>query len=216
MAGRIPSFLSSSKLVIKMGQSTLAYATSLTFSDDMANVPVGGIGSMNFHTNEPVGYLGRGSIVITQYSDKVYNLLKQINNPQAGVTAANKAALPDNLRSDKQNSEVRDGNSLLIKEYFSPLDILSQRTFDIEVYERSADGSLSDLNGNGPINEATGAAQDNGIGALYILKDCRMTSYNLSFTPGQLLSEAVSFLCLSVIDSQSESGTKLISYKEQA
>jgi len=214
MSGRIPSFLSSSKLVIKIGQSTLAYATSLTFSDDMTNVPVGGIGSYNYHTNEPVGYLARGSMVITQYSDKVYNQLKAINNPAAGVTAANKAALPDNLRADKQNSEVRDGNSMLIQEYFSPVALLTQRTFDIEVYERDANGGLQDLNGNGPINEATGQIQDNGVGALYILKDCRMTSYNLSFTPGQLLSEAVSFLCLSVLDSQAEAGTKLISYKE--
>lgn len=202
MSGRIPSFLSSSKLVIKIGDSTLAYATSLTFSDDMTNIPVGGIGSFNYHTNEPVGYLARGSLVITQYSDKVYNRIRTID----------KAHLPDNLQSQKQNSEVRDGNSLLIKEYFNPVDLMVQRTFDIEVYERNTAG-IADLNGTGPL-DSNGNVIENGVGALYILKDCRMTSYNLSFTPGQLLGEAVSFLCLSVIDSQSETASKLISYKE--
>jgi hypothetical protein len=194
MAGRLPSYLNSARLVIRIGENTIAYATSLNFSDDMANVPVGGIGSFNFHTNEPVSYLGRGSMVITQYSDKVYNVLKNLST--------DKKNLPDNLRQSKQNQEVRDGNSMLIKEYFSPVALLTQRSFDIEVYERSADGSLLEL------------TTDSGIGALYVLKDCRMTSYNLSFTPGQLLSEAISFLCLSVIDTQAEKASKLISYKE--
>jgi hypothetical protein len=201
MAGRLPSFLNSARLVIRIGDTTIAYATSLNFSDDMANVPVGGIGSFNFHTNEPVSYLGRGSMVITQYSDKVYNVLK----------ANNVKGLPSNLTADKQNSTedgvvattARDGNSMLIKEYFSPIALLTQRSFDIAVYERNGAGEIANLN-----------ATASKVGALYFLKDCRMTSYNLSFTPGQLLSEAVTFLCLSVLDSQAEQASKLISYKE--
>jgi hypothetical protein len=198
MAGQLPSFLSSAKLEIRIGGSVIAYATSLSFSDDMSNVPVGGIGSFSYATNEPVGYLARGSMVITQYSDKVLSALKKVA-PPVGSTASPDSALPANLQTAKSNSAVRDGNSMLIQEYFSPVALLTQRTFDIEIYEKGASGTV-DLKSQA------------GVGALYIIKDCRMTGYNLSFTPGQLLSESVSFLSLSVLDSQSEQGTKLQPY----
>ena len=183
MAGQLPSYLSSSQLEIRLGDNVLAYCQNLAWTDDMTNVPVGGVGAYSFHSLEPVAYMGRGSMTITHYSKAIFDVLKDIPG-----------ALPENLAGTTV-PDGRDGNTLLIPEFFNPVQLLISRTFDVNVYERSLDTSASRL------SPATSRV-------IYTLKDCRMTNMSLTFTPGSLINMVASFLCLHVIDHTAEDSFK--------
>lgn len=186
MSGLLPSFLSAAQLEVRIGNTVLAYCQNMSWTDDMTTVPVGGIGSYSFHSLEPVGYIGRGSMTITHYSSAIFNVLKSISN-----------ALPENLRGT-QTQEGRDGNSLLVQEFFNPVQLLISRTFDINIYERSFTR-----------DSTSGEIQANSTSRiLWTLKDCRMTNLSLTFTPGSLINQVASFLCLSVIDHTAEDSFK--------
>lgn len=180
MAGFLPSFQSSAQLEIHVGGMELAYCQNLSWVDDMTTVPVGGIGAYSFHALEPVGYIGRGSMTITHYSKAVFDRIKNV----AG-------ALPGNITNGVPNG--RDGNSLLLTEWFNPIRLIVSRTFDVKVYERAF--------ANGEIGGAPSRPS-------YTLKDCRMTNLSLTFTPGSLVNQVASFLCMSVIDHTAEDTLK--------
>jgi hypothetical protein len=78
-----------------------------------------------------------------------------------------------------------DGNSMLVGPQFNPSKLLISRTFDIEVYERKADGATT----VGDLGER-----------VFLIHNCRMTSYSITFTPGQLVSENIGFICIRVQD----------------
>jgi hypothetical protein len=118
MAGQISSFLSSGKLIIRMGNLTLAHATNLSFSDRMSVAPVGGIGSFSADALEPLQYSSGGSMTLTVYTEQCYTALAALN-----------AQMPSRVAR-------AEGNSLLTKNGFSPLHLLISRSFDIDVYER--------------------------------------------------------------------------------
>lgn len=177
MSGLLPSFLSSAQLEIRIGNTVLAYCQNLSFTDDMATVPVGGIGSYTMHALEPVGYMGRGSMTITHYSKAVLNKIKN-----------DTSAFPKNIVTNSQNGD--DGNSLLRSEFFNPIRLIMSRTFNINVYERA-------------IN-TTGNLGSNSGRKAFQLQGCRMTNLSLTFTPGSLINQTVSFLCMGVVDITSE------------
>ena len=180
MAGQIPSFLSGSRLSIKIGETVIAYAQNLSFSDNMTVQPVGQIGSYGFQTLEPTGYIARGTMTVTNYSDQILNRLQQINEN----------AVVGNLRqTDSSANAAQQGNSLLVKEFFSPLDLILSRTFDLEVYQRNpeqADGGGFEVNNFGNL--------------IYVIQNCRMANYSIGFTPGSLVNETISFISVGVQD----------------
>jgi len=188
MAGQIPSFLSGSKLEIRIGTAQIAYAQNLAFTDDMQVQPVGGIGSYSYHALEPTGYLGRGSMTLTHYSDRVRNALL------AAGGGANDTMLPGNLKATGVNQTEADGNSMLRAEYFSPVRLLTSQSFDIVVYERGVDPAAG-VPTNGDLLKNT---------ILYTLRNCRLATYNIGFTPGSMVNETVSFMCTSISDHRAE------------
>lgn len=196
MSNLLPSFLSSSKLLIKVGSLTYAYAQALSFTDDMTVQPVGGIGAYNYHTLEPTGYMGRGTMTITHYSNAVLKELQKANNADQSINA-----VPPNLaKADTTDSSGRgtsDGNSLLRKGYFSPVHLILSLTFDIKIYERT----VKEITTQKDLDSEAGSL-------IYTLKDCRMTNYAMNFTPGSLVNETVSFLCFGILDESSESVAK--------
>lgn len=180
MAGLLPSFLSAAQLEIRIGDKVLAYCQNLSWTDDMTTTPVGGIGAYSFHALEPVGYIGRGSMAITHFSSLAMN--------RNAATENN--ALPANLAGKTANT-TRDGNSLMVQQFFSPAEILVSRTFDVNIYERR--------DPNGSLDENT---------HIYTLKNCRMTNLSMTFTPGTLVNQVVSFLCMHVVDLTMEDNFK--------
>lgn len=171
MAGIVSSFVNGSQLEIQLGDRVLAYAQGLSFNEDMTVVPVGGIGSHSHHALEPTQYIASGSMIVTRYSDK--------------ILGADGKPIPDIQKPGVKAPKgvKRDGNSLLISSQFSPHTLIYAPTVDIKVFSR------------------TSGSQDNkDKELLYTLRDCRFTGYSFSFTPGSLMQEVVTFLCIEVED----------------
>jgi len=187
MANQVPSFLASSKLIIKVAGKTVAYAQNLSFSDDMSVFPVGGIGSINNHALEPSMYMGRGQMTITNYSDVI--------NDELSITTR-----PGNINSYKKSASDGDGNSMLRNYFLNPIMLLLCTTFDIDVYERLYS---EDINNTQSFND---------YGALvYRLEDCRINRYNIGWNVGSKVNETVGFVCLSVLDKSSSNESSKIS-----
>jgi hypothetical protein len=171
MAGLIPSFASGSTLVIQVGKTRVAYATNLTFVDDVTHAPIGGIGSYSYDSLEPTQYLARGSFTMQRYSKPAYD---------ANVSTDTNKGNQNPARSSV-SAGVPDGNSMLWGSQFNPSGLLLGKTFDILVYEKSTNGTYMD-------------------DPLFTIKDCRLTGYSISFTPGQTVSENLNFMAILIQD----------------
>lgn len=174
MAGLIPSFASGSTLVIRVGDRQVAYATSLSFVDDVSHAPIGGIGSYSYDALEPTQYIARGSFTIQRYAGSAHGA-----NSDLGTTQSNLA--PNPARSAANGPNNPDGNSMLYGSQFNPTGLLLSKTFDINVYEKLTKDTLAPV-------------------ALFTIRNCRMTGYSIGFTPGQTVSENISFTCILIED----------------
>jgi len=184
---QVPAFLTSSKLIITINGEVIAFAQNLSFTDDMMVQPVGGIGGINNYALEPTGYMGRGQMTITTYSDKTLNNITTEKAP---------GPLKDASVSD---NKTYDGNSMLRHGFFNPLMILISSTFDIDVYERffNEDGTFDEEN-------KVSSVYDSQSIKLYTLESCRMNRYNIGFTPGSKVNETVGFICSGITDHRAE------------
>lgn len=188
MAGFIPSFLNGSKVAIRIGTKVIAFAQNVSISDDMQVQPVGGIGSYSYQSLEPTGYMARGSLTLTHYSNLVLNALN-----------ANSHNIPASLQTvaaDAASNSAADGNSLLMAEFFSPARLLLSRSVDLDFYERqpSAIDTIQDFGFAG--------ADGTGISPIYRLQNVRFTNYSIGFTPGSLVQESYQFLATGLLDSR--------------
>ena len=190
MAGLVSSFVSGNQLKISIGQRDFAFAQGLSFTEDMTQVPVGGIGSASYHALEPTQYMASGSMILTRYSNNFIQFATQGGQPVYGAPSS----LPQPLQQG--NDASNDGNSMLIDTQFSPHLMLFGATFDIKVFNRIT-GSYTEEN------------------QMFTLHDCRLTGYSFSFTPGQLVQEVVTFLCINVQDHQLTSDSEYTPYNIQ-
>lgn len=201
MSGLIPSFLNGSRCVIKIGGKEIAYTQNLSISDDMSLTPVGGIGAYNYQANEPTGYMIRGSMSITNYSDIALNANKTALNAVDGNGGALsfqggnpvKAAQSDSVPSSKGS----DGNSLLDINFFSPAALILSASVDIEIYERVATGVNANKGGYSTSVGGTGSP-------IYTISGVRLGNYSFNFSVGSLVTENVSFMGTSFIDHRAE------------
>ena len=188
MAGFIPSFLSAAKCMIRIGDKTIAYAQNISISDDMSVIPVGMIGAYGMQALEPSNYIARGSMTITHYSDLV---LGQLN----AASDKKEDNMPTNLKGKFIDGGPTDGNSLLSREHFSPVNLLLSRTFDLDFYEKSPNDIIATGADKGKVVFTEGVI-------LYRLQNVRMTTYNIGFTPGSLVNETVGFMATGLLDSR--------------
>lgn len=198
MAGLQSKFLNGAELEIQIvdpdyGTFTLAYAQAVSFSHNMRNAPIGGIGSYGQHTLEPLQYSAQGSLVITRYSE-------------AAKTKATNAHLPANLRGST-NSKWASGNGLLHRSHFNPVRLLISKTFDIVVHTHTVaiptfkeDGNTSKEVKEADAKAIADAVKKYNESRVYELYDCRMTNFSFNLTTGALLNETVSFVCRGVKD----------------
>jgi hypothetical protein len=173
MAGLVSSFLNGSNLVIKIGTTTVAFAQGISMSDDIGHVPIGGIGSFGYSAIEPLQYSARGNLQILRYSNKTL----------AGRNTETSASIPARVTPNKDNVS-QDGNSMLHRVHFNPRKLILSRTFNIDIYERVGTGSVVNTD----------------LKLSYTLEDCRLTSYSMTFTPNQAISEQVGFICIKLLD----------------
>jgi hypothetical protein len=185
----LPSILSGSQLQIRIGGLNLAYAQTLTFTHDMTLIPVGGIGSITNHTLEPVRYLARGSLAITQYSDAILTAVKGLNTANPPVPANMINTAPQQSADSSLGGQTKDGfsgNSLLRSTFFNPVMLLLSATVDIDVFERKV--------------PTTGLQAVESGALLYTIEGVRFNSYNLRFSPSSLVTENLGFLGMRVVD----------------
>jgi hypothetical protein len=187
MSGQISSFLSGSNIVIRIGDTNVAYCSDLTLTRNVQHVPVYGIGSYSPHATEPVGYSASGSMRLARYTTAILTPDTASLNKLNRVAAGNEKYVPDNLKGAILDPK-RDGNSLLDGIAFNPVRLLISSTFDIEVFEREHD-----------INSVSFGKAGRG---LFILRNCRLTGYSFNFAPGELLYENISFLSTEIEDKQ--------------
>lgn len=101
---------------------------------------------------------------------------------KATVDAINgKAGYQVPARTNGFNNPGTDGNSLLHPSQFNPAALLTGKTFDIIIGERLSQDS-------------------NEFNTVLTLKDCRLNSYSLSFSPNSLVSENLGVKCIRIID----------------
>lgn len=186
MAGQLPSFLSGSNVIIRIGEYNLAYCQDLRFSRSVGHVPVRGIGSYGTLALEPVDFAVNGSLVITRWTG--------IGNATDTTTA------PDGIAGMANESLKQRGNSLFTRSTFNPATMILSATFDIYVYPKG----IPVLTAEGAINtQAHTVSTESNSNYLYQIKDCRLTNYSFSFFPGQLLNENATFVGRTVIDNTS-------------
>jgi hypothetical protein len=161
-----------------MGGVTLGYGSNLSWSDDVSHAAVGGIGSYSYDALEPLQYLARGSFSLMRYSSKVRGK-NDINPERAGPG-------PGDFSTD--------GNSMLRANSFNPSNLLISRAFDIEIYERRHKADER------PSASKASAGSPTELFKIFTISNARLTSYSLTFTPGQLIAENIGFICIRVTD----------------
>ena len=185
----IPSFANGSALKISVDGVVIAYATNLSFSDDVTHAGVGGVGSYSYDALEPVQYAARGGFSITHYSKAAMTAIaggKPLSaDSNAPARSSGKASL--NGGTDL----LSDGNSFLVPNSFNPAAMLASTTFDITVVQTGTPNIVK--------GKVTTRGEDTPV---FTCKDCRLTSYGLSFTPGTLVAEQIGFICIQVVDEQ--------------
>lgn len=127
-----------------------------------------------------IGSFSYDALEPTQYTARGnFSLSRYSDVSHSALTgqADPKAAMPG--RSAAGNAD-KDGNSLLDPSQFNPSHLIASQTFDIKIFERLNNGTVGDL--------------------LYTLENCRMTGYSIGFSPGSIVSENISFMCILVND----------------
>jgi hypothetical protein len=182
MAGQLPSFLSGSNVIIRIGDANLAYCQDLRFSRTVGHVPVRGIGSYGTLALEPVDFSVNGSMVVTRWFG--------ISEDAGAADLA-----PESIASVKNKTFQSRGNTLFTKNTFNPALMLLSASFDIYVYQKNIQGA-ADVNAAGKVVNVASS-----VGALvYQIKDCRLTNYSFSFFPGQILNENTTFVGRTIIN----------------
>jgi hypothetical protein len=175
MANKLPSFLDGARLVIKVDGKPFAFCEALSFSDNMASQLTMAIGSYSPHTNEPLIYSAQASMRVLRYTKAALGESKSIA-PMKGKIDAVKSST--GMTADRAS----DGNSMMMLNSFSPVKMLLESTFDVEVFTRVGEkNTLSDK-------------------PTYVMKDCLITDLSIRFNVGSLVSEDVTLLCRMIED----------------
>lgn len=164
MAGLKPSFITGGNAKVVLGGLTLAYATDVSYRADTQTIPVEVMGRYEVVSNEPIATTVSGSMSIVRYTTAA--------TPGAALDATNMPAA------------ALDGNDIgkaAKFDHFNPKEILLSKTFDVEVFQRIAEGA--------DIGETNTKAV-----SVVKVRDCRFTSMGGSVNKRGILVEQFSFV----------------------
>lgn len=122
MADKLPGFISGASAKIKLGSTTLAFASDVSYNVDTLTVPVECIGRYEVLSNEPIAYGCNGTFTIIRYT-------KQANT--AGIAGA--------TADGNSPSQIGDTGSQ-ISQHMNPAKMLMSKTFDLEIYQKITQG----------------------------------------------------------------------------
>ena len=159
MAGIKPSFITGANAKIKAGDITIAYAQDVAYNTTVTTIPIETMGRYEVVTNEPVAYFVDGTLSVIRYT-----------NVAAGL--AGTAAQGNGVGNWKFATPAgSDGG-----QHFNPAALLASQTWDLEIFQKSDDGS------GGILSTRT-----------VKVKDCRFTRKGGSITKRGVLVEQFAF-----------------------
>jgi hypothetical protein len=180
VANKLPAFLDGARLVVKIDGKPFAFCEAVSFSDNMASQLTMGIGSYSPHTNEPMIYSAQASLRILRYTTAALGL-KALGRGDADIPDMKGKVNAIASTTGMTNDRASDGNSMMMLNSFSPVKMLLESTFDIEVYTRVGEGNA--------LSSAT-----------YVMRDCLITDLSIRFNVGALVSEDISIVCRLIED----------------
>jgi len=187
MAGKSFSYLNGTEIIVRVQGIDVMECQSITFQEQVSNQLMFGMGGYSAITNEPLQVTGLGgSLRVLRYTTRDVNALK--GKPALGK---NPAALNYNVElkhTEKSldliansSPEIADGNSLAFTTSFSPVQLLLEKTFDIEIWLRSGDSTKQRH-------------------LIHTLQNCIMGGYSIGFNAGAVSTEDYTFICTAIID----------------
>ena len=176
MSGQIPSFITGANAKIKINNMTMAYAQDVSYSVDVATIPVETIGRYEVVTNEPISYYVSGTLSVIRYTKAA----------SGGVTAtaiSSTAGTADNGNSINNWVDNTSGN---IGDHFNPGNLLSSKTFDLEIFSRlPGDTTNTAESGNTPAST--------NVESIIKIRDCRLTRKTGNVTKRGLIVDQFAF-----------------------
>lgn len=180
---KLPAFLDGARLVIKVDGQPFAFCEALSFSDNMSSQLTMAIGSYSPHTNEPLIYSAQASMRVLRYTTAALGL-KELGRGDPNIPGMKDKVDAIKSTTGLTKDRASDGNSMMMLNSFSPIKMLLESTFDIEVYTRTDTGNKLSTS------------------PTYTMKDCLITDLSIRFNVGALVSEDVSLLCRLIVDNQ--------------
>lgn len=125
MAGKRAGFVTGANAKIMIDNSTIAYATNVSYDINVDTIPIEGIGRYEAWSHEPVGYSCSGSFAVTRYTKR--------------AAASNISKVDANGNTIDQVETGAAGN---MAQHLDPSQLLLSETFDVKIFEKTSDPAL--------------------------------------------------------------------------
>jgi hypothetical protein len=155
MAGIKSTFVVGARAKVKIDSKTLAFATNVNYTVDVAHIPVEVLGAYEVVAYEPVGYRVNGTLTIVRY------------------TANGNTTRTDGANADG-NSVFKMGdsaNAARAPAAFNPGNLILSETFEIEVYDRRDGTKANDGQKFVTIHDARFERRSGGLNAKGLLEE---------------------------------------------
>ena len=129
MAGMKPGFITGANAKLKIGGTTLAYATDVSYDMTTVTIPIEVMGRYEIVSNEPLAHGISGSFAVVRYT----SLAKK-----AGLYGP---ADKGNDTTDIAATTTQGGSTF--QSHFNPALLLGSKTFDLEIFQKAQDGSAA-------------------------------------------------------------------------
>lgn len=170
MANKTPGMITGANAKITIGDTTLAYASDVSYNLTIDHIPVEVMNKYEVISNEPVAMALSGSFSVVRYSKAAAQEVPVIEN---GVDTGRKTTIYVPGATNSPN-EWKQGSDKLRS--FSPGDLLASKTFDITITQRYWDGKKED-------------------DVVFLkFKDCRITGRSTSLNKRSVMTERFDFV----------------------
>lgn len=155
MAGTKSTFVVGARAKVKIDGATLAFATNVNYTVDVAHIPVEVLGSYEVIAYEPVGYRVNGTLTIVRYTANG-NTASAAKNDAGGNSVFKMGAAANAARAPAA---------------FNPGNLLLSETFDVEVYDRRDGNAAHDGQKFVTISDARFERRSGGVNAKGLLEE---------------------------------------------
>ena len=118
MAGFKPGFVTGANAKIKIGSKTMAFCQDVSYSVDVAVIPIESMGKYETHSYEPTAYTINGTFSVIRYTKNA------TSNPAGGVI------------KDAADGKGNSPTEMDFNNHLNPAAMLASSTFDIEIIEK--------------------------------------------------------------------------------